>query len=91
MLLRVNQEALEFIFKANIEVQKSEEEKRRDKEKERVSFRVPIEFVLEVASKLYEKNIYNMFENLNEDDANKLYEKIKLDIRNNKTFILENL
>ncbi|MDA3884205.1 MAG: preprotein translocase subunit SecA [Candidatus Delongbacteria bacterium] len=37
MLLRVNQEALEFIFKANIEIQRSEEEERRQKEKERVS------------------------------------------------------
>ena len=37
MLLKVNQEALEFIFKANIEVQRSEEEERKQKEKERVS------------------------------------------------------
>ncbi|MDA3839111.1 MAG: preprotein translocase subunit SecA [Candidatus Delongbacteria bacterium] len=37
MLLKVNQEALEFIFKANIEVQKSEEEERKQEEKERVS------------------------------------------------------
>ncbi|NOR45412.1 MAG: preprotein translocase subunit SecA, partial [Candidatus Delongbacteria bacterium] len=37
MLLRVNQEALEFIFKANIKVERSEEEERKQKEKERVS------------------------------------------------------
>ncbi|MBN2790432.1 MAG: preprotein translocase subunit SecA [Candidatus Delongbacteria bacterium] len=37
MLLKVNQEALEFIFKANVEIQRSEEEERRMKEKERVS------------------------------------------------------
>ncbi|MCK4980379.1 MAG: SEC-C domain-containing protein, partial [Candidatus Delongbacteria bacterium] len=37
MLFRVNQEALEFIFKANVEIQRSEEEERKQQEKERVS------------------------------------------------------